>query len=212
MVCGYIRRIVWCTLTICLLADAATPLAQQARKVRGNANAVVSAAADATQSPDLSPAYRIGAGDVLHISVWRQDNLNQDAVVRTDGKISLPLVSEVAVAGKTPLAVQKMLTESYSEFIARPEVTVTVTEVNSQIVYILGEVQKPGAYPFVQSLGPLQLIARAGGLTPFAKKHSIYLLRGGNHQRVQMNFSKLVKGEGAGANLLLVSGDTVVVP
>lgn len=168
--------------------------------------------ASAVLPPEAASAFRIGAGDVLHVSVWREDALTQNAVVRTDGKISLSLISEVSVAGKTPLDVQEMLTERYSVFITRPEVTVTVTEVNSQIVYILGEVQKPGAYPFVQSLGVLQLIARAGGLTPYAKKHSIYLLQGVQHQRTSVNFDKLLKGEGPGASILLSSGDTVVVP
>lgn len=206
-----LRRIALSAVLIYLLQSASALTAQQGqgRKMSEVANPGV---ASAVLPPEAVSAFHIGAGDVLHVSVWREDALTQNAVVRTDGKISLPLISEVSVAGKTPLDVQEMLTEKYSAFITRPEVTVTVTEVNSQIVYILGEVQKPGAYPFVQSLGVLQLIARAGGLTPYAKKHSIYLLQGAQHQRTSVNFDKLVKGEGPGMSILLSSGDTVVVP
>jgi|SRR5277367_883263 len=209
-----IRNIASSALLLWLLASTAHLAAQQGQGPgisREGANPSVASAVIPPDIPSAS-AFHIGAGDVLHISVWREDALTQNAVVRTDGKISLPLVSEVTVAGKTPLAVQEMLAEKYSAFLTRAEVTVTVTEVNSQIVYILGEVQKPGAYPFVQSLLVLQLIARAGGLTPYAKKHSIYLLQGPQHQRTSVNFDKLVKGEGPGASMVLSSGDTVVVP
>lgn len=205
-------KMVFALLFLCL-GECAILGAQQSVKPRTESNATVSGVTgSATTSPELPNTYRIGPGDVLHISVWREDALTQNAVVRTDGKISLPLVSEVAVAGKTPLSVQQMLAERYSDFIAHPEITVTVTEVNSQIVYILGEVQKPGAYSFVQSIGPLQLIARAGGLTPYAKKSNVYLLRGSDHKRVPLKLDKLLKGDGPTAELLLMAGDTVVVP
>jgi len=206
------RNIVFSALLLCLLESTARLDAQQGQGTEISREGANPSVASAIISPDVPSAFHIGAGDVLHISVWREDALTQNAVVRTDGKISLPLISEVTVAGRTPLAVQEMLTDKYSAFITRPEVTVTVTEVNSQIVYILGEVQKPGAYPFVQSLGVLQLIARAGGLTPYARKHSIYLLQGPQHQRTSLNFDQLLRGEGPGASMVLSSGDTVVVP
>jgi polysaccharide export outer membrane protein len=206
------RIIALSVVLVCLLEGTSALTAQQGQGPKMSEEGANPSVASAVRPPEAVGAFHIGAGDVLHVSVWREDALTQNAVVRTDGRISLPLISEVSVAGKTTLDVQEMLTEKYSAFLTRPEVTVTVTEVNSQIVYILGEVQKPGAYPFVQSVGVLQLIARAGGLTPYAKKHSIYLLQGAQHQRTAVNFDKLVKGEGPGASLLLSSGDTVVVP
>jgi polysaccharide export outer membrane protein len=212
MHCANLRSMSLSAILICLLGSASPLTAQQSQGPKLSEEGANPSVASAARPPEAVNAFRIGAGDVLHVSVWREDALTQNAVVRTDGRISLPLISEVSVAGKTTLDVQEVLTEKYSAFITRPEVTVTVTEVNSQIVYILGEVQKPGAYPFVQSLGVLQLIARAGGLTPYAKKHSIYLLQGVQHQRTAVNFDKLVKGEGPGASLVLSSGDTVVVP
>ena len=207
---GLCKRAAGRALVCFCLIDASALWAQQAYKVTEAATANA-AASTPPAAAGLQSTYRIGVGDVLHVSVWREDSLTQTVVVRTDGKITLPLVSEISVLGKTPLAVQQMLTESYAEFVSRPEVTVTVAEVNSQVVYILGEVQRPGAYPFVQTLGPLQLIARAGGLTPYAKKKGIYVLRGGG-QRVTFNYDKLIKGQAPGPPVELTSGDTVVVP
>ncbi len=168
----------------------------------------------ATPAPaGLDADFRIGAGDVLHISVWREDTLTQTVLVRPDGKISLPLISEVMVAGRTPTETQELLKTKLSAFIEHPEVTVTVAEVNSRVVYILGEVQRPGAYPLSQSMDLLQLIARAGGLTPFAKKKSIYLLHQQGGPRGTFNYDKLIRGgKSVDSPVALISGDKVIVP
>jgi polysaccharide biosynthesis/export protein len=178
----------------------------------------VQAAADSSnggsvQTPAVLPAaYKIGVGDVLHILVWAEPQLTETAVVRPDGKVSLPLVSELEVAGQTPEAVQQTLTEQLVRFVRKPRVTVTVQEIHSRMVYITGEVQRPGAYPLLDVMNVVQLVARSGGLTDFAKQKQVYVLRAVNSARVNVNYEKVLKGQAPQQNVELAPGDTVVVP
>jgi len=151
-------------------------------------------------------------GDVLHILVWAEPQLTETAVVRPDGKVSLPLVSELEVAGQTPEAVQQTLTEQLVRFVRKPRVTVTVQEIHSRMVYITGEVQRPGAYPLLDVMNVVQLVARSGGLTDFAKQKQVYVLRAVNSARVNVNYEKVLKGQAPQQNVELAPGDTVVVP
>jgi polysaccharide biosynthesis/export protein len=160
----------------------------------------------------LPVAYKIGVGDVLHIVVWAEPQLTETAVVRPDGKVSLPLVSELEVAGQTPEAVQQILTERLVRFVRKPRVTVTVQEIHSRMVYITGEVQRPGAYPLLDAMNVVQLVARSGGLTDFAKQKQVYVLRAVNSARVNVNYEKVLKGQAPQQNVELTPGDTVVVP
>jgi polysaccharide biosynthesis/export protein len=165
------------------------------------------------QTPAILPtAYKIGVGDVLHILVWAEPQLTETAVVRPDGKVSLPLVSELEVAGQTPEAVQQTLTEQLIKFVRKPRVTVTVQEIHSRMVYITGEVQRPGAYPLLDAMNVVQLVARSGGLTDFAKQKQVYVLRAVNSARVNVNYGKVLKGQAPQQNVELAPGDTVVVP
>jgi polysaccharide biosynthesis/export protein len=165
------------------------------------------------QTPAVLPAaYKIGVGDVLHILVWAEPQLTETAVVRPDGKVSLPLVSELEVAGQTPEAVQQSLTEQLIKFVRKPRVTVTVQEIHSRMVYITGEVQRPGAYPLLDVMNVVQLVARSGGLTDFAKQKQVYVLRAVNSARVNVNYEKVLKGQAPQQNVELAPGDTVVVP
>jgi polysaccharide biosynthesis/export protein len=166
-----------------------------------------------TKTPEIVPStYKIGVGDVLHITVWEEPQLTETAVVRPDGKVSMPLVTEVDVAGLTPEAAQQALTERLIKFVHKPRVTVTVQEIHSRMVYITGEVQRPGAYPLMDSMNVVQLVARAGGLTDFAKQKRMYLLRAGRTERVNVNYEKVLKGQAPQQNVELAPGDTVVVP
>ena len=124
----------------------------------------------------------------------------------------MTLVTEVDVAGLTPEAAQQTLTERLLKFVHKPRVTVTVQEIHSRMVYITGEVQRPGAYPLVDVMNVVQLVARAGGLTDFAKQKQVYVLRAGNSARVNVNYEKVLKGQAPQQNVELVPGDTVVVP
>lgn len=167
---------------------------------------------DAKTPPVSTSAYRIGVGDVLHIAVWEEPQLAETAVVRPDGKISMLLVSELYVAGMTPEAAQQELTEQLSKFVHKPRVTVTVQEIHSRMVFITGEVQRPGAYPLTDTMNIVQLVARSGGLTDFAKEKKVYVLRAANSARVNVNYEKVLKGQAPEQNVQLAPGDTVVVP
>src|SRR5579863_2285103 len=158
------------------------------------------------------PSYRIGVGDVLQVSVWEEPQFTESAVVRPDGMISIPFVSEVVVAGLTPESAETMLTARLEKFLHKPRVTVIVQEIHSRMVYITGEVQRPGAYPLIDTMNVVQLVSRSGGLTDFAKSKQVYVLRAGNGTRVKVDFRKLLKGQSPEQNVELAPGDTVVVP
>jgi polysaccharide export outer membrane protein len=176
------------------------------------AAAEASGSGDAKLPPVVPATYKIGAGDVLHISVWEEPQLTETAVVRPDGKVSIPLVSEADVAGLTPEEAQKILTDRLEKFVHKPRVTVIVQEIHSRMVYITGEVQRPGAYPLVDVMNVVQLVARSGGLTDFAKKNQVYVLRAGGGGRVNVDYRKVLKGQALDQNVELAPGDTVVVP
>jgi len=158
--------------------------------------------------------YVVGEADVLHISVWKEPELSQNVVVRPDGKISLPLMNEMRVSGQTPSQIQSMLTSRLKAYIVDPQVTVTVNDVRSKNAYITGEVTRPGAYPLLMPTNVLQLIARAGGFTPFATRRGIFVLRevNGKQSRIAFPYKDVIRGKKDDQNIELRPGDTVVVP
>lgn len=172
---------------------------------------------DTKDIPRNNPApepgeYIVGEGDLLRINVWKEPELSQNVSVRPDGNVSLPLVSEVHVAGLSIAQVQDVVTEKLKTVLTNPQVTVSVMEVRSKMVYITGEVGKPGGYPVVSPVNVLQLIARAGGLTEFAHRKGIYILRNNQTSRLHFNYKEVVKGKNPDQNINLQPGDTVVVP
>jgi polysaccharide export outer membrane protein len=112
----------------------------------------------------------------------------------------------------TPDGLQKTLIEMLTRYVHKPRVTVTVQEIHSRLVFITGEVQRPGAYPLVASMNVVQLVARSGGITDFAKKKKIYVLRANKTTRIDVNYEKVLKGQASEQNIDLAPGDTVVVP
>lgn len=194
-------------LTLCWGAGAQQQIANTTQP-GGGSDAKVTAPAQVAQ-----PEYIVGEGDVLHINVWKETEISQTVVVRPDGNISLPLVNEVAVAGLSPRQIQQLLTEKLKSILTNPQVTVSVAEVRSKMVYITGEVGKPGAYSVASPMNVLQLIARAGGLNEFANRKNIYILRGSDKKnRLHFNYKEVVKGKNSTQNITLQPGDTVVVP
>ena len=119
------------------------------------------------------PEYRIGGGDKLQINVYKEADLTQSLQVRPDGRITLPLVGDIAAAGQTPMQLQRKLTESLREFVANPVVTVMVVEVADRVVYVMGEVNTPGAVPLKGPMTVLQALAVAGGFKDFAKGDTV---------------------------------------
>ena len=159
--------------------------------------------------------YVIGKDDVLSINVWKEAEISRSVPVRSDGRISLPLVGEVQAAGNTPLKLEQDITAKLKNYIAEPEVTVIVQQVNSQKFNILGMVNKPGLYPITNSPTVLDAIAIAGGFRDFAKQKSIYILRqnpDGTQTRIPFNYKDVVKGKNTEQNIKLQPRDTVVVP
>ena len=158
--------------------------------------------------------YRVGVGDVLQISVWKEPEVSTTVPIRPDGKISIPLVNDLEVTDKTPLEIQAIVAEKLSPFINDPNVTVIVRTVNSKKVYLVGEVAGAGAH---QLLGPttvLQILTEAGGLAPFAKQKDIYVLRttNGKQEKFRFNYKDVIQGKKMEQNILLEPGDTIVVP
>jgi polysaccharide export outer membrane protein len=158
--------------------------------------------------------YVIGDDDVLEINVWKEPDLTKSVPVRSDGKISLPLVGELQAAGKTPVQLEDVITNRLRNFITEPAVTVMVTKINSLRFNVMGEVIKPGSYSLTAQTTVVDAIATAGGFKDFAKKKSIYILHqnpDGTEARVSFNYLNFVKGKGK-QNVRLQPGDTVVVP
>jgi polysaccharide export outer membrane protein len=157
--------------------------------------------------------YVIGADDTLHITVWKEPDMSVTLPVRPDGKISIPLLNDVQAAGMTPMQLGASITEKLKKYIADPRVTVVVTAMNSQRIYVLGEVTHTGAMALLPHMTVLQALASAG-FTQFANLKAIYLLRTENGQetKVRFNYKEAIKGHGTQQNIVLKPGDTLVVP
>jgi len=159
-------------------------------------------------------SFVIGNDDVLAINVWKEPDISRSIPVRSDGKISLPLVGEVQAAGLTPLKLEKDIAEKLKSYISEPEVTVMVQQVNSQKFNILGQVSKPGSYVIANSPTVLDAIALAGGFRDFAKRKSIYVLRHSpsGETRLPFNYKEVSEGRNMSQNVQLQPGDTIIVP
>jgi polysaccharide export outer membrane protein len=172
--------------------------------------------ADASTAKGHDDSFVIGNDDVLAINVWKEPDVSRPAIpVRSDGKISLPLVGEVQAAGLTPLKLEQAITAKLQNFISQPEVTVMVQQINSQKYNVLGQVGRPGTFVITNSLTVLDAIAIAGGFRDFAKQKSIYVLRqnaDGTQTRLPFNYKEVVKGKNPEQNVKIQPKDTIVVP
>src|SRR3984885_5160606 len=175
-------------------------------------------AAEPSAKAAVAPAnggYIIGPEDILAINVWKEPDVSRSVPVRSDGKISLPLVGEVQAAGRTPLKLEQDIAAKLKNYIGEPEVTVIVQQINSQKFNILGQVTRPGTYPISNSATVLDALALAGGFRDFAKQKSIYVLRqngDGTQTRIPFNYKEVVKGHNPAQNIKLQPRDTIVVP
>jgi polysaccharide export outer membrane protein len=159
--------------------------------------------------------YVIGNDDLLTINVWKEAEVSRSLPVRSDGKISLPLVGEVQAAGRTPLQLEEEISNKLRNYITDPEVTVMVQQINSERYNILGQVAKPGSYSLALTTSVLDAIATAGGFRDFAKKKGIYILRrnsAGGQTRISFNYQDVIKGKSPEQDIRLQPNDTVVVP
>ena len=166
--------------------------------------------------------YKIGAGDNLQISVWKEPEASASVIVRPDGKISLPLLKEVEVAGLTPVEVEQMITQRLTKLITEPDVTVVVTGIRSLKVYVTGAIRTNGPLQYTYQMTIMQAISEAGGLTDYAKRSKIYVLRSdnGKEKKLFFDYDRALKGKTTDKkgkitdndNIRLLPGDTLVVP
>jgi polysaccharide export outer membrane protein len=168
----------------------------------------------AALAPEAIPAavpkdYVIGAEDIINIITWRERDFSGVFPVRPDGKITLPLLGDVQAEGLTPERLSTQLEQALAEYMNKPDVTVTILQVNSKKFYISGEVNRPGQYPLVVPTRIFDALSNAGGFREFANKKDIVIVRG--QQRLKFNWNDYLKGKKPEQNIFLESGDTIIV-
>lgn len=176
----------------------------------------LSAAASAAEVDSTSDdIYRIGVPDLLSVRVWEQAELTGTALVRTDGKISVPLIGDIAAEGRTPEELATAIEAALAEFVSEPRVDIAVLEMRSQVVSVIGGgIERSGVLELRHEMRVLDAIAEMGGFTPFAKKRRIKVLRNSGTGEIELGFdyTAFLDGKAPGSNFLLLPGDTVIVP
>jgi polysaccharide biosynthesis/export protein len=198
--------------TVMALWLGAAPIGARSRDHEGRAR---QAPTQRPASPDSAvvvgtPEYRIGPDDMLDIVTWKNPDLTKTVQVRPDGKISLPLVNDVQAAGLTPMDLRDALTKGFEKYFTDPQVAVIVREVHSIKISVVGEVKNPGRFEVRSEITVLEALAMAGGLTTFANKSQIVVLR--RNGQIPFNYSKVLDRTDPQANFQLESGDIVFVP
>lgn len=191
-----------------LLLLAAVPAAAQERAADRKQD---NGGADAVVEPE---GYVIGGTDVITVSVWKEPDFTMNLVVRPDGMISIPLLGDVKAAGHTPMQLGMVLAEKLRKYVTDPQVTVIVNQINSRMIYIVGEVNRAGTFPMLPNMTVLMALSGAGGFTQFANTKKIYVLRiqNGVQRKYPFNYKEAIKGNRTEENILLKPGDTIVVP
>ncbi len=172
-----------------------------------------SAMANVSDTAPNSSQYVIASGDTIQVAVWKEPSLSSSFPVRPDGMISIALIGDLPAAGFTPMALSTDISSRLKKYINQPNVTVTVLSVHAKQVYVLGEVQHVGPVAFISGMSPLQVLATAGGLTPYANGKKIYVLHGepGKQQKIPFDYKKAIR-DGNQQGVSLAAGDTIVVP
>jgi polysaccharide export outer membrane protein len=197
---------------MCLLGSAA--FAQETYTAKAEPAPEPAAGTPVGKIPESAASqFMLGPADVIHVNVWKNTELSQTVTVGPDGFISLPLLSDIHVAGMTANDLAQSLSTKLNNYIMNPQVTVSVVDIRSRQVYVLGQVGKPGGYPLIGPINVLQLIAQAGGLSTYANRKGITILRAskGGTEKIRFNYNNVVHGDGK-QNVFLQPGDTVVVP
>jgi polysaccharide export outer membrane protein len=165
-------------------------------------------------APQSAPGYEVQPGDLLQVSVWKEQDLDRQVLVRPDGGFSFPLAGDVNAIGKTVDQLRGELTERLSRFIPDLFVTVAVLEINGNKVYVIGQVSQPGQFVVNPRVDVIQALSLAGGTTAFASPNDIFVLRreGNAQRRLPFNFGEVARGKNLEQNIILRSGDVVVVP
>ena len=176
----------------------------------------VGAAAPPPAAPaaPANPPYLIQPGDVLYVSVWKEKELQEEVLVRPDGGLSFPLARDIQATGHTVEEVRQLIETGLKRYIPDPAVSVAVKQIGSNFIYVIGKVNRPGQFPFSKPVDVMQALALAGGATPYAKVNDIRILQrgAGGQKSLQFHYNDVEKGRDLEQNILLKSGDTVVVP
>ena len=190
------------------------PEQEKKEEAKDSKNQSAANASNTAQSATDDPTYKIGAQDVLRIDVWREDQLTRTVPVRPDGKITLPLLNDVQAVGLTPMELAGVIRDGLKKFITNPQVTVSVSEINSRRIYVNGEVNRSGAYPMLPHMTILQALSGSGGFTAFARIKNIYILRtkDGKPVKIPFNYKEAITGKNPEQNIELEPGDVIVVP
>jgi polysaccharide export outer membrane protein len=198
-------------IALAAAVEVASP-APSADAAHGPASA--SSSSRSVPSREDPPGYRIGAEDVLQVSVWNNEAMSRTAPVRPDGKISLPLLNDVQAAGLTPMELRDQLIQRLAEYMPHPEVSVIVTDVRSFKVSVIGQVPKPDRYELKSPATVIDVLAMAGGFTEYASRSRIVIIRspGGRAERIPFDYEKVRAGDPRQANFRLQPGDIVLVP
>ncbi|MHB8533828.1 MAG: polysaccharide biosynthesis/export family protein [Sulfuricaulis sp.] len=179
-------------------------------------NTMLSSTADeVSNSKSAKPTeYIVQPGDVLTISVWKEKDLQGDVSVRPDGGLNFPLVGDIMASGKTVEELRKDIAAKLGKFVPDPVVTVIVKQSLGYQIFVIGKVNKPGAFPAVRNIDVMQALSMAGGPTPFASLNNIKILRrvNGEQKAISFKYSKVEKGVDLNQNIVLQGGDVVVVP
>ncbi len=194
-------------------SDKSTAVSQQIAAASTPAPIASSTSSDAVAKEQND--FVIGSEDVLSINVWKEPEVSHAVVVRSDGKISLPLLGDIQAAGKTPKQLQTEIAQGLTSFISAPEVAVIVQTINSKRYSILGKVARAGSSALTGPLTVLDAIAAAGGFQDFAKRKKVYILRtgpDGREQRIPFNYPQVIKGEHPEQNIQLQARDIIIVP
>jgi len=162
----------------------------------------------------LESGFGVGPGDVLEISVWRDESLSRQVVVPPDGVISFPLIGDIAVQNMTVTDIRKHVTQRLKDYVQDAVVTVMLLEINSMKAYVIGKVNKPGVFPISMDTSVMQVLSMAGGLNPFAAESHIHVLRRQKDDTLKLPFdyNQVLKGENLKQNIILQRGDVIVVP
>ena len=197
-------------LAVCCVAALTAALPAQSTRQVSSAN---TSPGKPVVTPAVPKDYVIGANDVLTVVFWRDKELSAEVVVRPDGKISLPMLNDVPAAGMTPEQLAATVEKAASKFVRDPGATVIVKEIHSRMVYVIGEVARPGTFSLASEMNVLQVIAQAGGFLEHADKGDVVIVRNenGKERRYKFNYNDVVRGKNIQQNLRLLPGDTILV-
>lgn len=158
--------------------------------------------------------YRFNAGDVIRVSVWREDGLEREEVILPDGTISFPLIGAVSAQGRSATELEQEIAQKLERFIPGPAVTVELVDARGNIIYVLGEVNTPGAFQISKPTTVMQALSQAGGFTPYASRGRIKILRNENGQQTvhAFDYKDVAAGQDLESNIALQAGDVIVVP